>query len=315
MLIGKVGGIVVFMAIHATKGCEISGRGVAFCALVPFSVVFSTKNREIKLVVLAKIGRLPAHRDRVASVAIGRKTARLVVWARRRLKIRCVASETLGRRARINAADMAFCAIADIVAASQWEKLVVRAAARPLPSRGREIMAAHAVGRIARRGVVRHRRGLIIRVVAIDAIAPDAIKTEGRFRAVAVGTIGKTMVAEQRKTIVKMQFQKIIDEPTIGRMAARAVVSEGHLVEIGVARNAIRARFFKNEGLVAGPAIDVFMLANEHKTGFFMVKTRRGGDHRRRGRHFLPLFDGDFPTFWRMTGGAIDRHRLAVRAL
>lgn len=52
MLVSQVVGIVVLVAVNAAKGGEIARRGVAFGAIVPFPLMFSTKNRKIQLVVL-----------------------------------------------------------------------------------------------------------------------------------------------------------------------------------------------------------------------------------------------------------------------
>jgi len=87
VFIGKITGVIVFMAFYTTKKREISGSGMTIRAFIPFSIVFAAENGEIQLVVLGKVGGIPARIGRVADLAVGRKIARFVVRAGGGLKI------------------------------------------------------------------------------------------------------------------------------------------------------------------------------------------------------------------------------------
>lgn len=56
MIIRQFYRVIVFMAIDATEQVELPRCGVAFDTLAPFSIVFSTVDREILTVVIPVCG-------------------------------------------------------------------------------------------------------------------------------------------------------------------------------------------------------------------------------------------------------------------
>lgn len=58
VIIGQLRRIIMFVTIDTTEGRKITRCSMTINALIPFSFVFSTVNREILLVVV-KTGRLP----------------------------------------------------------------------------------------------------------------------------------------------------------------------------------------------------------------------------------------------------------------
>jgi hypothetical protein len=71
MFIRKASRIVVFMAVCAAKGLVIVWRGMAFAALVPFTLVFSAENGKKRLVVLRKVAGTPTGLCGMADFTIG----------------------------------------------------------------------------------------------------------------------------------------------------------------------------------------------------------------------------------------------------
>ena len=135
VLVGKAVRIVVLMTIDAAKRLKIARRGMAFRALIPFALVFSTKNGEIQLVVLRKITRVPAGFGGVASLAIGREIAGLMVWTRCSPKISFVTRKTIRRRVGKIPTHMTPRAIIDQMPTCQREKQVIGRSSHPLPFR------------------------------------------------------------------------------------------------------------------------------------------------------------------------------------
>ncbi len=163
---------------------------MAFRALVPFSFVISTVYREIALVVLSKIKGRPTSVGGVADNAVRRKIAGFVIGACSCLKIRGMASKTVGGCICKITPDMALRTIVDLVSFRQWEEKVICATSRPKPIRTRWIMAIFTICRVACRFMVGHRRRRIVFEVTIDTMIADPVKPQSRLRAMAVGAIG-----------------------------------------------------------------------------------------------------------------------------
>lgn len=71
MFVRKAARIVVFVTIRTAKGLIIIRRGMAFAALVPFTLVFSTKNGKKCLIMLGKVPRTPTRLCGMADFTIG----------------------------------------------------------------------------------------------------------------------------------------------------------------------------------------------------------------------------------------------------
>mgnify|MGYP001608627516 CR=1 FL=1 len=253
--------------------------------------------------MLLEIGGLPTGVGRVANTAIGREISCLVVGAGRRLKIILVAGKTVGRRIREIASDMAAVAVFNLVTLRQREKTVIARPACPLPRRAGKIMANRTIHRIARRLVVGRRRRLEFVEVAIQAIIPDSVEAQRRFRNVAIPAVCHRMVAEQREAVVEMQFRDIVHQPMRSAMATGAILAHRHLVQVGVAGNAIRLGFLENERLVTVPAVHRGMFAGQRKIGLVVGETLRSGGSG--WNWLLPGFRCYFPTIGRVAGGAV----------
>ena len=137
--------IVVLMAVDAAKGLEIARRSVAFRALIPFALVFSTEDGEIQLIVLGKIARIPARFDGMASLAIGWEIARLMVWTCSSPKIGFVTGKTVRRRVGKIPAYMTPIAIVDQMPARQRKKQMVSGPCHPLPIRQGKVMTLRTI--------------------------------------------------------------------------------------------------------------------------------------------------------------------------
>ena len=78
--------------------------------------------------------------------------------------------------------------------------------------------------------------------------------------------------AVERKAIVKVDTLNVIHQPVIRSMTAGTVVSQRHLVYIGVARDTIYLSSSKHQRLVAISAVDCLVTAHQRKPGIIMGK-------------------------------------------
>lgn len=190
------------------------------------------------------------------------------------LKIGGVAGKAIFRRVRKLRRGVALGTILDFMPLRQREKIVVNFVR--LPTRSIRVVAFQTIGRKARVGVVRVCRDLKIFQMAVDTIRSDSVKPKVRFRVVAVGASRRPVQPDERKTILQVDFEYVVNEPVLGRVAAGAVVAEGRLVGVGVAGGAFFVRFFKNQSFVAGAAVEVFVFASEREFCPFVVVKNQG---------------------------------------
>jgi hypothetical protein len=71
MLVRKAARIIVFVTIRTAKGLIIIRRGMAFAALVPFTLVFAAENGKKCLIMLGKVPRTPTRLCGMADFTIG----------------------------------------------------------------------------------------------------------------------------------------------------------------------------------------------------------------------------------------------------
>ena len=146
VLIRKIPGVIVFMALYATEQGKIPRRGMAICAGIPFPIVFAAKNGKIQLVMLRKIGSIPTRVGRVAGPAVGWEIARFVVGTGGCLEIGLVAGKAIGGRIQEISTNMTLGTVVDLMPTGQGKKQVVGAAARPKPARAGNVVAFLTIG-------------------------------------------------------------------------------------------------------------------------------------------------------------------------
>ena len=135
--------------------------------------------------------------------------------------------------------------------------------------------------------------------MAIDAILSEWFVYGGCFRPVAIHATEVAMRADQRETVLLVQFGDLIHQPCLRSMATCAVVAHGHGMHIAMARNAIRGGLhIEADRCVARPAVDARMHPDQRHSGAVMAEAQ-GGLHRR-------------PTIRKVTSGAIDLEHLTV---
>lgn len=116
--------------------------------------------------------------------------------------------------------------------------------------------------------------GRKIGLVTIDTVIAHPVELQARFRFMAVGTSGRGMCANERETVVVVEFGNIIHQPVLRTVAPGTVIPDGSVVDIRVAGNTGSIGIREDQAFVAGPAIHPDMLARERKTGFGMAEPR-----------------------------------------
>jgi hypothetical protein len=86
-------------------------------------------------------------------------------------------------------------------------------------------------------------------------------------------TVGGCVRPQQRKAIVEVDFHDIIYQPAFRRVAAAAVIAYRHSVHIGMAADAVRAGFRKDEGIMARTTVHLPVLSIQHKARSFVAKS------------------------------------------
>ena len=108
--------------------------------------------------------------------------------------------------------------------------------------------------------------------MAVDTVVTDAVEPEGRFGNMAFKAGSCCVHAEQWETVVLMELGDVVHEPVLSRVAAGAVVSDGHLVYIGVAGDTGGLSLRKYQALVAFSAISRCVLSGELKIRLVVVE-------------------------------------------
>ena len=87
--------------------------------------------------------------------------------------------------------------------------------------------------------------GCIVKIfeVATPAIVPDSVETQCRFTQMAGVATHRCVYAGEGKTILLVECCDVVHQPVIRRMAARAVVPDGLLVNVCMAGNAVGIGF------------------------------------------------------------------------
>ena len=195
---------------------------------------------------------------------------------------------------------MAHRTIPDVVSKGEREEVVVNE--RRCPPGSKRVMAFDAIGREARHHMVRVRGGLVVRLMAIEALIADPCERGAVVRYMAIHTAQVAIHPHQRKAILLIQFRNVIHQPAHRGMAARTIITDGHAVNVRMARNAVAPGCLaKDHGGVARFAIHFFVHADQGKFGLRVIESHRLA-HR-------------CPTVRDMAGGAIDLQRFTMRRL
>lgn len=109
--------------------------------------------------------------------------------------------------------------------------------------------------------MIRVGGGIEIRQVTIDAIIPNPIEFQVGFRNVALRAGSSCVITQERKSILFVEFRDIINQPIFRGVAACAISTKGGPVKVGMARDAIRLCFGKDQCFMASPAIYSTMLS------------------------------------------------------
>lgn len=151
--------------------------------------------------------------------------------------------------------------------------------------------------------------------VAIDAIVADAVETELCFGGVAVGTGNNSVGAQERESVVDVQFGDVVDEPVVGCMASRAIHAHCLLVHVGMAADTSRISFVEDERCMTIAAVDQGVLAGQGEEGGIVIEAQlqlfTGRSLFVRGR-FLPGSRGNSPAGCRMAVATVQLERFAV---
>jgi hypothetical protein len=132
---------------------------------------------------------------------------------------------------------MTLSTIRNIVAFCQREKVVVHPVGGPV--KPGYVVAVDTIGGKSGALVAGAAGCSIIGTVAVDTIVADTVESQIGFGGMAIDTGRAGVRAEQRKTVVLVQFRYIIDQPTVGVVAAGAVVADGPVVHVLVAGDAV----------------------------------------------------------------------------
>jgi len=145
----------------------------------------------------------------------------------------------------------------------------------PLPSN--HVVASVAIGSKACSTVVWAGGGLVLVAVATVTFGIDDVKAFFRTRNVTPLTFGCAVHANQRETTMLMDFPYfgILDQPRFRCMASSTVGTYRLLVYVGVASGTFRRRFRKIKRWVTFPTTHHFVLANQRKICFVVIKVFR----------------------------------------
>lgn len=138
--------------------------------------------------------------------------------------------------------------------------------------------------------------------------------------------IGGGMCAQKRKPVIGMEFGDVVHQPTVGGMAAPAIIANGIAMYIGMAGNTGGVRFGKHQSGMARPTICIRVCAAQCKVRICIVVECLWG--RFDGlvfcfRHFIigrqgivfPKRRWYVPVVRQVAGRAVHLHRRSVRAL
>jgi hypothetical protein len=160
---------------------------------------------------------------------------------------------------------MAFLAITDSMSTCKWEKIVIYAS--PGPGKWGHVVTFRTGGRISAGNVIGIRGGLIIFSMAINAFDAERTKNEkiwGCIRMTVIA-ISRDMGTNQRKAASLMDLGNIIHHPWNGGMASSAIGSDGIIMHICVAGNALLSGFGKFQWCMTLPAIHNLVLTHQGK--------------------------------------------------
>lgn len=144
-------------------------------------------------------------------------------------------------------------------------------------------------------------RTLVIFTMAGNTIVPQSIKSQLAFRNVTIKTLCRGMCTNQRESIVLMYARYVVNQPVFRMMTTRTVLSNGLLMDICMAGNAVRLSLPEYKCGMTRPAIHRAMPSFQLEIGGGMVE-----------HHVLPH---GLPTIGRMAVGTLQRKGRAMRRL
>jgi hypothetical protein len=176
-----------------------------------------------------------------------------------------------GRCIAVVAGLVALPAVHDFMALRKWEKIVRNILSRPV--KGIRPVAISALYGVARSYVIGIGRRSKVSIVAVDTGIAYPVKFKAGFGEMAGIAVGGRVGSQQRETIVEVEFHDVVYQPAFRRVAAAAVITYRHSVHIGMAADAVRAGFRKNEGGMARTTVYLPVLSVQYKAGGFMLKS------------------------------------------
>ena len=236
----------------------------------------------------------------MAACAIRGEAGQCVVRIHRRGIIRHMATGTYRGGICEVACRMATSTILYGMSTCQREEIVVRKIGRP--TRAHRIVTVHAILRETGTRMVRVLRSHIVGLVAIDTVVPEPCESERVVGHMTVHAAQIVMRADQRETVLLVQFRDIIHQPGPWCVTSRTIIAYGHRVHVGVASHTIsRNRRIESQRTVAGAAINFSVQTDQRKCCGIVIETQWLPHRRPIGRY--------------MARRAIDHEALTVRRL
>lgn len=218
-------------------------------------------------------GRCPPRVGAMARCAISGETCSLVARVRRIREILLVTGQALWRGIGEIAGDVALVAILDGVPHRKREEIMDHIGRVPSTSHG--IVALDAIRGESIGDMVRRPGGLIIVLVAAEAIIPDTVELQRVAGGMTIRTTQVTMRTHQRETVLLVQFRDGVNDPIHRRVATRTIIPQAHPMDVGVAGCAIHRCGIEDQRCVARLAIHFRMGSFQWETRGVMLEDHR----------------------------------------
>lgn len=113
---------------------------------------------------------------------------------------------------------------------------------------------------------------LIVLFVTVETIDSQGFENKVRGRLVAIAAFGNAVCACEREPAYLVYPGDVTHQPRLRSMAPGAIRTNGLLVDVGVARNAVGLRFLKHKAGVAGLAVDHLVLPDKGEACLLVIE-------------------------------------------
>lgn len=229
-----------------------------------------------------------------------------------------VTGKTVGWGRGVVARGMAAGTILYVMPLRQRKEVVPYALCVPVV--GRHVMTFGAIGGKTRLRVIRIGCSIVILRMTVHTRIPQSVKSKHRLGCMAGIAVRTRMRTREREAVLLVQPENVIDLPVIGIVTTGTVVSDSHLVQIGMTRDTVTGSLFKHHGGVTGTTVCLPVASGERERCLTVVRKFGGiGSRWCSGRInkliFSPLLPGNLPAVRRMTGRTVHSHCFTVRRL